>query len=40
MEIWNNTKLYGLPRAGGWADQLAVHMHIINLLDSAKKKDG
>ncbi len=38
IQFWQTYKKYGFPHGGGWADQPAVHMEIISLLDGELSK--
>jgi hypothetical protein len=40
VHIWENYRRFGLPFAGGWAEQPAVVMDVIELLEDelAKRK--
>jgi len=35
VEIWVNVKRWGMPFEGGWADQPAILMDVINLFEQA-----
>lgn len=40
IRVWENFKLFGLPFAGGWAEQPAVYMDVIECIEAevAKRK--
>jgi hypothetical protein len=40
VRVWERFKQYGLPFAGGWAEQPAVYMDLIELFEAelAKRK--
>lgn len=37
LRLWNRYKLFGLPFSGGWADQPAVVVDILEALEGANR---
>ena len=38
IEWWNKWKLYGLPYSGGWAEQPAIYIDVIEAIEEERFK--
>lgn len=38
IDLWQKYKSYGFPFAGGWAEQPAIYMDVIDALERELKK--
>ena len=38
IQLWSNYKCFGLPFAGGWAEQPAVVMDVLEVLENEWRK--